>query len=81
MVKNEIVVDSEVGYSQTFLQSTGQFVGNTPQARGKIIALNSYGSKTDLLILAAVEWDLPGVPTTVNVKNLAVIGSRAWRGE
>jgi hypothetical protein len=57
-----------VGYSKTFLQSTGQFTGDAPFARGKVIALHRIGQET---LLAEIEWDRPGLPDRVNVRNLS----------
>ena len=62
-----IQVGDIVGYSKAFLQSTGQYTGDVPFARGKVTALHLLGTET---ILAEIEWDKPDLPSRVNVKNL-----------
>jgi hypothetical protein len=57
-----------VGYSKSFLQSTGQLTGDVPLARGKVIALHPIGQET---MLAEIEWDNPDLPNRVNVRNLS----------
>ncbi len=63
----EIQVGDTVAYSKAFLQSTGQYAGDVPHARGEVKALVNLGSETTL---AEIEWDRPGIPERVNVKNL-----------
>jgi hypothetical protein len=65
-----IQVGDTVGYSKQFLQSTGQYTGDTPFARGKVTALLPLGSDT---ILAEIDWDKPDLPPHVNVQNLSTI--------
>lgn len=64
-----IKVGDLVGYSKQFLQSTGQYTGDAPFARGKVIALHPLGET----ILAEIEWDKFELPDRVNVKNLSTI--------
>ena len=63
----KIEVGDTVAYSKTFLQSTGQYTGDVPHARGKVTALVPVGKE---ITLAEIEWDTPGLPDRVNVKNL-----------
>ena len=65
-------VGDKVGYSKKFLQSTGQYTGPIPFARGVITELKAYGID---FTLATVDWDTPEAPEKVNVKNLAKVGS------
>ncbi|MDA7980151.1 MAG: hypothetical protein MPJ50_15400 [Pirellulales bacterium] len=65
-----VQVGDTVGYSKAFLQSTGQYAGDIPFARGKVTALHPVGSET---VLAEIEWDRPNIPTRVNVKNLSTV--------
>jgi hypothetical protein len=65
-----IKVGDVVGYSKAFLQSTGQYTGDAPFARGKVTALHPLGTET---ILAEIEWDKPDLPDRVNVKNLSTV--------
>ena len=62
-----VQVGDTVGYSKAFLQSTGQYTGDAPFARGKVLALQPLGQDT---ILAEIEWDKPDLPARVNVRNL-----------
>jgi hypothetical protein len=63
-----INVGDTVAYSKTFLQSTGQYTGNVPHARGKVLALHQLSPETTL---AEIEWEKPDLPSRVNVKNLS----------
>jgi len=65
-----IKVGDTVGYSKQFLQSTGQYTGDAPFARGNVTELLSLGSDT---VLAEIDWDRPNLPPRVNVKNLSTI--------
>ena len=59
-----------MGYSKAFLQSTGQYTGDVPFARGQVTALHPVGSET---LLAEIEWDRPDLPPRVNVRNLSTV--------
>lgn len=65
-----IQVGDTVGYSKQFLQSTGQYTGDAPFARGTVTALQTLG--TDV-VLAEITWDRDGLPPRVNIKNLSTI--------
>ena len=65
-----IKVGDRVAYSKTFLQSTGQYAGDVPHARGTVTALKPLGTETTL---AEIEWDKPNLPARVNVKNLITV--------
>jgi len=64
-----IQVGDIVGYSKQFLQSTGQYTGDAPFARGQVVALHPLGD----IILAEIQWDKPDLPDRVNVRNLSTI--------
>lgn len=66
----DIKVGDFVGYSKTFLQSTGQFTGDAPHARGRVVALHPLGADT---ILAEIVWDKADLPSKVNVRNLSTV--------
>lgn len=66
----KVQVGDTVGYSKAFLQSTGQYTGDAPFARGKVTALLQIGPDTTL---AELDWDREGLPPRVNVKNLSTI--------
>ena len=65
-----IQVGDRVAYSKKFLQSTGQYAGDVPHARGTVTALKPLG--TDVT-LAEIAWDRDGLPERVNVKNLTTV--------
>lgn len=56
-----------VAYSKRFLQSTGQYTGDAPLARGKVEGLRKLGE----ILLAQFEWDRGNLPTKVNAFNLS----------
>ena len=60
-------VGDTVAYSKRWLQSTGQYTGDVPQARGRVTGIKVFGD----LVLADIEWDKPDLPERVNVKNLS----------
>ena len=62
-----IQVGDTVAYSAAFLRSIGTYTGDMPRARGTVTALVPVGSH---VTLAEIDWDLPDLPTRVNVKNL-----------
>lgn len=62
-----IKVGDTVAYSKAFLQSTSQYTGDVPHARGKVTNLVQLGKDT---ILAEITWDTPDLPARVNVRNL-----------
>jgi hypothetical protein len=64
-----IQVGDTVGYSKAFLQSTGQYTGDVPFARGKVTALHGAGET----VLAEIQWDRPDLPSRVHVKNLSTV--------
>lgn len=65
----KIEVGDRVCYSRTFLQSTGQYTGDSPQGRGVVKALVPRGQTT----LAEIEWNIPDLPRRVNVANLSLV--------
>jgi hypothetical protein len=66
---SEIKAGDSVAYSRRFLQSTGQYTGDAPLARGRVLGLKTLGG----VVLAEVEWDRPDLPGKVDVKNLSVV--------
>lgn len=70
-----IQVGDRVAYSKRFLQSTGQYTGDVPHARGTVAALVPLGKDTTL---AEIAWDTPDLPTRVNVKNLTTVKQIAY---
>ena len=64
-----IHVGDDIAYAKRFLQSIGCHVGGMASARGKVTELEPVGD----LILARIDWDTPGLPDRVNVKNLSLV--------
>ena len=64
-----IQVGDTVAYSDGFLDRQHLCPGYLPSARGKVTALRCLDNG---VILADVQWDRPGLPKRVNVKNLIV---------
>lgn len=65
-----IQVGDTVGYSKQFLQSTGQYTGEVPFARGRVIALHQIGNN---VVLAEIDWNNDDLPPRVNAKNLSTV--------
>lgn len=64
---HKIQVGASVAYSHNFLDRQNQTVNNMQLAQGKVIALHRLHTG---IILADIEWNIPGLPKRVNVKNL-----------
>lgn len=64
-----IHVGDTVAYSKRFLQSIGCHIGDMAAGRGEVTAIEPVGD----LILARIEWDTPGLPDRINVKNLSLV--------
>ena len=69
-------IGDEVGYAASFLRSTGQFTGEAPFRRGKVIAVDEHQPN---FVLVTVEWK-DGVTSAALSSNLARIGTIAWSG-
>jgi hypothetical protein len=63
-------IGDKVAFSKQWLQSTSQYAGDIPHARGKITELVNI---TDELIVATVAWDKFDIPAKVNIKNLVLV--------
>ena len=70
-------IGDRVGYAAAFLRSTGQFTGPVPFRRGEILGFEELAPGCTL---AGVQWDNEARPSSVNIKNLARVGSIAWAG-
>jgi len=64
-----IHVGDTIAYSKRFLQSIGCHVGDMASARGHVTAIESAGE----VVLARIDWDTPGLPDRINVKNLSLV--------
>jgi hypothetical protein len=64
-----VKVGDQVAYSKQFLQSTGQYTGDAPQARGLVLALQPLGQTT----LAVIDWQGADLPGRVNIRNLSQV--------
>lgn len=64
-----IHVGDTIAYAKRFLQSIGCHIGDMASARGEVTAVEPVGD----LLLARIDWDTPGLPDRVNVKNLSLV--------
>ena len=64
---HKIQVGETVAYSHNFLDRQHQILTNMKLAQGKVIALHRLHTG---FVLADIEWNMPGLPKRVNVKNL-----------
>jgi hypothetical protein len=62
-----IQVGDTVAYSQSFLHRQNLTPDSMPIAQGKVKLLHRLGKG---IVLVDIEWDKPGLPKRVNVKNL-----------
>ncbi|QOV92106.1 hypothetical protein [Humisphaera borealis] len=62
-----IEIGDTVAYSRRFLQSTGQYTGEAPHARGKVTGLSAVAG----LVLVEIDWSGADLPARVNAKNLS----------
>jgi len=69
-------IGDQVGYSASFLRSTGMYTGDEPFMRGTVTGFEDISQG---FVLAVVDWNGHG-SRKVNVRNLARIGSLAWSG-
>lgn len=76
MKPTTLKVGDEVGYAASFLRSTGQYTGNAPFRRGKVVAIDEAQPN---FALVTVEWK-DGRTSNALASNLAKIGSIAWAG-
>lgn len=72
-----ITIGDRVGYSSAFLRSTGQYTGKAPFRRGVVLSIDE---PVPGFALARIKWDGESDPSSVNIKNLALIGTMAWAG-
>ena len=76
-MKASLTVSDRVGYSAAFLRSTGQYTGTAPFRRGVV---QSIDEPAPGFALAQIKWEGESDPTSVNIKNLARVGTMAWAG-
>jgi hypothetical protein len=69
-------VGDRVRYSRNFLRSTGQYTGDVPFAKGRIVGFEVLGpvSDPDVTKLAEIDWENCDCPPRVNVYNLSRVG-------
>ena len=63
----KLKVGDRVRYSAMFLRSTGQYTGEVPFAKGRIVGFDDLGPGTKL---AEIEWENCDCPRRVNAFNL-----------
>jgi hypothetical protein len=71
-----IKIGDQVGYTASFLRSTGLYTGEEPGMRGTV---KGFEDISQGFVLAIVDWTGHGI-RKVNVKNIARVGSLAWAG-
>lgn len=67
----DIKLTDRVQYSRQFLQSTGICTGEIPFAKGTVVAIQTF---IDIPAIAMVDWNVPGLPRKVLLKNLHKVG-------
>ena len=68
---HKIKVGDTVAYTKSFLDRHSQYPSYMSVARGNVNALHTIDKG---IILADIEWDKPGLPKRVNVRNLCCVG-------
>jgi hypothetical protein len=72
----DIAVGDTVAYSAAWLRSTGQYTGDIPRAKGKVVDLTVLSPD---VTLAIVDWGgNPEIPTRINVRNLCRVNERGY---
>jgi hypothetical protein len=71
-----VKIGDQVGYTASFLRSTGMYTGEEPGMRGTV---KGFEDISQGFVLAIVDWTGHGI-RKVNVKNIARMGSIAWAG-
>jgi len=67
-----IEVGDTVAYSDSFLDRPNRYPSDMPSAQGKVRLLHRLDNG---IVMADIEWDKPGLPKRVNVKNLVSIAN------
>lgn len=63
----KILIGDAVAYTQSFLDRQNRYPTPVSSAQGEVKALHRLDTG---IILADIEWNAPGLPKRVNVKNL-----------
>ena len=71
-------IGDKVAYSAAYLQSTGQYTGDVPFARGVVTGFEKLGFT---MRVARVAWDCEDCAGRVIETNLAKVGSRAMSAD
>jgi len=66
-VSPAIQIGDAVTYSHTFIDRHSRYPNDMQSARGKVRALHTLKNG---IVLADIDWNTPGLPKRVNVKNL-----------
>jgi hypothetical protein len=70
-----IQIGDTVACGQTFIERHGRYSGSMTYARGKVNALHRVAGG---IILADIDWNPPGLPKRVDVKNLIKVTSGTY---
>ena len=63
-------IGDKVAFSKQWLQSTCQYMGDIPHARGEVTELITV---TNEVIVAVIRWDRFDIPTRINTRNLVLV--------
>lgn len=66
-VSPAIQIGDIVSYNHTFIDRNSRYPNDLQSAQGKVMALHKLGTG---IVLADIDWNKPGLPKRVNVKNL-----------
>ena len=69
-----IQVGDAVAYTQAFLDRNSRYPNGFAAAEGTVKALHRLDNGT---VLADIDWNKPGLPKRVNIKNLAARNATA----
>jgi hypothetical protein len=72
----KLQVGDIVALSKAFIERQSWYAKSMPRPRGEVTAV----LYVDKVILADVEWDKPGIPKRINVKNLTTAKALAPAG-
>ena len=73
-MSHSIEVGDTVAYNQSFLDRNSRYPNDLPSAQGKVKALHKLEKG---IIMADIDWNKPGLPKRVNLKNLSRLNNIA----
>jgi hypothetical protein len=70
---HRITIGDTVAYTDSFIDRHSRYPSGIQSAQGKVTALHTLKSGS---ILADIQWNKPGLPKRVNIKNLTLIPNK-----